>query len=331
MIELHNIDRAYFGGDLFNTVVDLKPPFFNLAFKGLYGLNIPLEIIDGNHDKYDPLYKVMEPFSSFARIHSVPEGFYDKDLGLRMVFLPFQREYDEAVSTINKLLKEEQESLVFMHQGIQGKVIDPLAVPKHLFNKKHVQKVFGGHYHFKFEEKVGNDEQKLIYPGSIISLHFGDSFASRYAVIYDTKKKEVEWLENPYTPYFISMKQQHIFQLKDKLEDIASSSYLRVELGAGEELKINVSFLMKFKGYTVSENTSQSQMFKTDSGNMPTQMDYSNFAGTVDASSTLSLDLTPEDFHNLIMTANEDATLLKQTNDKVLQQVLNEAYQLGIR
>ena len=331
LINKYGVDRVFFGGDLFNTVQNLQGPFFNLAFSGMYNLKVPIDIIDGNHDKYDTIYRVLEPFKVFARVHSEPTSYYDNTLQMKLVMIPFQRSLLDAIKAVDDYTKEEIPTLLFIHQGLQGYCRDPLALPKEVYDKPHIKKVFGGHYHFKFTESLSDRQDHIVYPGSIISLHFDDNLQSKFCVIYDTVTNELIWEENPNTAYFISLTQNQIIENKDRLENLAPVSYLRVIL-QGDNLKIPMSFLSKFKGYTTVNKKTEAVMYNNaDSAYVDDDsFDYNEFSDSLKTSEdNLSFDLTIEQFKELVLKSNTDPNLIKATDNSTLDIVMTRAFEYG--
>jgi DNA repair exonuclease SbcCD nuclease subunit len=327
-----NIDRVSMLGDMFESAAGLQFPYFNLAFFGMHGLPRPCSIIDGNHDKFDSVYRVLDPFKVFARVHSVPEGYYDNATGLRTVFVPFQRNVDELYAHLDKLLKPEEETVVFIHQGPQGHVLDQFAYDKNVFDRPHIKKVFGGHYHFKFEEALGDDPMRLVYPGSVISLRFNEQIASKFAVIWDSKTNELEWVENPHSAFFVSLEQAQVLKLKDELEQVAPVSYLRVVLkDKDEQQRVPMSYLAKFKGYVITTGKDDSPQYRLGDVNQ-NNFNYNNFSALLSETSQshLSFDLRYDDFRELILQATEEQILIKQTANKVLDEVFQREYTVGM-
>jgi DNA repair exonuclease SbcCD nuclease subunit len=332
MISKHNVDRVVFNGDLFNSVQNLSGPFFNLAFSGMYNLKVPIDIIDGNHDKYDTVYKVLEPFKIFARVHSEPVSYFDNTLQMKVAMIPFQRNLEDALTAIDNCTKEEIPTLVFIHQGLAGHCRDPLAIPKSAYDKPHIKKVFGGHYHFKFTDGFPGREELIVYPGSVVSLHFDDNLQSKYCVIYDTKTDELIWEENPNTAYFISLKQSQIAENRDKLESLAPVSYLRVILD-DDTTRLPMSFLSKFKGYTTAKDKSEPILYSTDDAayvDTEKAFNYTEFSTSLNMSEdNMTFDLTYDQFNELVLKSNADASLLKATDAATLSIVMARAFEFG--
>jgi DNA repair exonuclease SbcCD nuclease subunit len=331
MKEKHNCSRCVFGGDLFDSVCDLKMPYFNMMHRGMWSLDCSMDLIDGNHDKYDAIYKAIDPFKPFARVHSVPEAYYDPSMGHKLVFLPFQRDPEVATSWVNELTKEEVPTLVFIHQGIQGYVIDDCAINKSVFAKPHIKKVFGGHYHFRIETGIVSGPKKIIYPGSVVSLHFDDSFTGKYCVIYDTDTDELIWEENPSTSFFIQMPQKQVLESMEQLEGLTSVSFIRILKTKDEELSVPMSFLLKFRGYDIGEEKIDPDAKFKNEQQEQSEFDYASHLKEMSktASGDLSYDLTHEQYKTLVLNGNEDGTLVERATQEKLDEVLQSTYLLG--
>ena len=326
LCEERNIDRVVCGGDVFNSVHDLKMPFFNLAFFALDRLDVRVDLLDGNHDKYDAVYRPLDPFNKLGRVWAEPDSYWDNMLERNVVMLPFQRDLQEAKKVVKKLLKKKEDTIVFMHQGITGLFPDDLAYDPAMFAADHVDRIFAGHYHFPY------DQDKIISPSSLFALNFGDSIdESRYVLIYDTKTGEVEKVENTLACGFLPLTNNQLADVKDEIEEIAPYTYLRLLLKPGEKLSLETSFLHTFRGYEITKEGKKKKKkeakFQVDySQEAPEDLDISDLRGSGD--SNLAGDLTAEEFKELIIKFNKDKDLLDTAEAKA-DEVIEEAYLLG--
>jgi DNA repair exonuclease SbcCD nuclease subunit len=324
LVTKYNISHVINGGDTFNSVNDLKLPFVKIAMDGLNLIKTTQHILDGNHDKSDKNFFVTSLFKYIVNeiIHE-PTSVFMPDLGVRFTYFPFFRDLNEANTIITTLLKKHKEpTIVFMHQGIEGKVIDDLAISPKLFDAPHIKKVFAGHYHFAFEEG------KIIYPGSCFSVNFIDD-QPRKVVIYDIENDKLIYEENPICSYFISLPQKSINENIEKLSEMASKCYLRVELTSSkEELTIPYEFLEKFKGYSIIVDVPQKEF-------MP-QYTYVDNEFTAEAASsdiaTGELDFNYDAFKQLVLNTAENKKYQLEHNVKpeILEEVLKTSFELGI-
>jgi DNA repair exonuclease SbcCD nuclease subunit len=328
LCNLKNVDRVVCGGDIFNSVADLLPPYFNFSFWALDQLNRPLDILDGNHDKYDQIYKPLDPMKKLGRVWSEPASFYEHNLELRVVMIPFIREEELLVNTYETLLDmSDDPTLVFIHQGLAGRIPDNLAIPKELFTSRpYIKHVFAGHYHFAF------DEGNIHYPGSLFALNFGDSqVEKRYVMIYDSKTNEVEKIENEHAARFISMTQPQFNKMFDEFEDVADKFYIRIFKGKDEELTIPLEKLSKFRGYVVAKERDKGKkerMYQVDYSQVEQDLNESaRFELT--GSDKMSCDLTREEFKVLINEATEDTTMKEQAKE-YLDEVLQQSFSVGV-
>lgn len=336
LCEEKNVDIADIGGDIYQRVTDKNlMPFFNLIFESLTNLNVPLSILDGNHDKYDEYYKVNAPLKKFGHVWNEIAAYYDHNLQMRMVQIPFQRNTEMAIPKIKEILNVEEPTLIYMHQGVTGFGFpDALAYDPELFNKKHILAVFAGHYHFAY------DSGKVHSPGSLFNLTFGDKFGEKkYVFIYDTKKKKLEKYEVPNLAQFLTLKQADLLKSLDKYEIIASNTYLRVLVGKGQDLKVPASYLAKFKGF-VFEN--EKELKTNDKNEIEQGVEETQFQPDYTQVEDPSLDLsnldvsnsdivlTPDDFENLILKYNKDPKMVEVAGEARLKEKIKLAYLQGV-
>jgi DNA repair exonuclease SbcCD nuclease subunit len=323
LVKKYNIGHVIFGGDLFNSVSDLKLPFVKLALDGFNLIEADIYILDGNHDYSDKNFYATSLFKYVTKeiIHE-PNSTFIPSLGVRFAYLPFCRNLEEAKNNIVEVLKYDEPTIAFMHQGIEGKCYDDLAVPANLFDKPNVKRVFCGHYHFSFEEG------KIVYPGSMFSCNFLDE-NPRKVVIYDVDTDELIYEENPACSYFISLTQKLINENMEKLLEVAKSTYLRVELmSANEDLTIPYEFLEKFRGYVISSDNAKKEFVP--------QYTYVDSSFTAE-SPTTSIEMTELDFNyetykSLILNTRENQQYVEEhkINKDILEEALKTSFQLGI-
>lgn len=191
-----NIDRIIFGGDAYAPVGD------NIScqtqyvickfFEKLQTLNLPIDIIVGNHDMLLDTINNREahkliPFKYWenVNVYDVPSIITD----YHFIYMPYSV-YDECDTAFLEKIKNKNEYVIFSHLEIKG-----INLGNGIFTKKGVdlellkqfKMVFQGHYH-----SGGNLAKNIYVVGSTQRLSFKDKGTSRNnIIIYDTDTNKV--------------------------------------------------------------------------------------------------------------------------------------------
>lgn len=192
-----NIDRIVFGGDAYAPVGDniscqTQYVICNF-FEKLQTLNLPIDIVVGNHDMLLDTINNREahkliPFKYWenVNVYDVPNIITD----YHFIYMPYSV-CDECDTSFLENIKNKNEYIIFSHLEIKG-----INLGNGIFTKKGVdldllkkfKMVFQGHYH-----SGGNLAKNIYVAGSTQRLSFKDKgIARNNIIIYDTDTNTVK-------------------------------------------------------------------------------------------------------------------------------------------
>lgn len=225
----NNIKTIFHLGDLvdrrkyinFNTAKKMREDFLDPS------TDFDMIIIAGNHDVYHKSTNEINAFQELLRGYPHIKALIEPAEIDGMLFLPWMNPENKQASM--DLLASTRAQLCFGHLELSGFEMHRGHVADHgmepsIFNK--FDMVFSGHYHHKSTK--GN----INYLGSCFEMTWADHGDPRGFHILDTDKRELTFIENPYslfTKIFYNDEDKDKAALKKQLdEQYATDVYCKV-------------------------------------------------------------------------------------------------------
>ena len=204
-LKQHNINTLIHLGDIVDRrkFINFKTSHdFRLNFmKRLWEDKIDTHIIIGNHDTY---YKNTNEVNAVDELLTTYDGVHEPFIytkpkvvelgGTRILMLPWvcPENKDETIQA----LEQERADVIMGHLEIEGfemhnGIKSTTGLSKSLFRR--FEKVYTGHFHKK------SDDGQIYYLGCPYEFMWNDYRCPKGFHIFDTEKREIERIVNPYT------------------------------------------------------------------------------------------------------------------------------------
>ena len=162
---------------------------------------IDTHIIIGNHDIY---YRNTNKVNAVQELCTAPDGINEPFIyedpkvvnfdGLNILMMPWINPENEKHCL--EMLNTANAEICMGHFDLNGFRMMDHMVQTHGYDKSIVsrfEKVYSGHFHHK------NDDGQVFYLGSQYEMTWSDYNNQKGFHVFDTEKREVEFIHNPYT------------------------------------------------------------------------------------------------------------------------------------
>lgn len=219
---LLKIDNVLFLGDLFHSRTVLHTKLYRDVCARIMRLPIPLYCVIGNHDVFEDCGEShLMYMPNVVTVHT-PQLSIDPQL----IILPWGSKEQEIKNLLN--IQDVKYAVGHIEVDIAYPGMCGVGIPQHIFSS--LKHIFLGHYH------VSLDVKNICVLGSMIRTSFAEEKSQPRAVILDTEKDDVSFLELP-SPTF-----KTIFSG----EDMSQADFVRVVVRG----RITRQLLEKYKGAT---------------------------------------------------------------------------------
>lgn len=220
------IGKIKFLGDFFE-LKDRVPNHILIEFQRRIeelSRTIVFTAIRGNHDYSLPKYPTLSLFTHHIQFITDPQ-IIDED-GVRIAYLPFQREEKDFYDNWG-ILHKESPNLFLFHQELPGAEYEsgrkiPGEVPPSIFDPNIIY--ISGHLH-KYQN-IG----KVTYLGSPYQIKFSDEGCSKYIMLFNSISKQRTLMELHYSK-FVSLDIEGFEASIDNVHD----NYVRI-VGEAEDI-----------------------------------------------------------------------------------------------
>jgi len=322
-LEERNIKACIHLGDVvdrrkyinFKTANDLRENFVERLWK----MGVDTHFIIGNHDIF---YKNTNSINSMQELFSSSDGRYEPWVyasprevdfdGTKIMMMPWitSDNYTECMNAIKKTSSQ----IMMGHLEISGFLMNHNQVCDYGYDANVFSKfdlVYSGHFHHK------STQGSITYLGNPYEITWSDYNDSRGFHIFDTKTRELKYIQNPYHMFY----KIYYDDTKETYEKIKEKNY---EKYAGSIVKVIV--VQKQNPYWF--DTMLDELYKVD---------------VVDISVVENIDLDFEDDDSVIDEAEDTLTILsnyidtlniqkdKKELDTLIRTLYNEAidYQIS--
>jgi len=204
LLEERNIKTLIHLGDVvdrrkyinFKTANDLRENFVERLWK----MGVDTHFIIGNHDIF---YKNTNDINSMTELFTTPDGLYEPWVyssprevdfdGTKIIMMPWitSDNYTECMDAI----KKSSSQIMMGHLEISGFLMNhnqvcDYGVDMNTFSKFDL--VYSGHFHHK------STQGSITYLGNPYEITWSDYNDARGFHIFDTKTRELEFIQNPY-------------------------------------------------------------------------------------------------------------------------------------
>lgn len=196
----NGISRVFHNGDFFdrrkyinfNTLYRIRRMFLDV----LRELDIPMDIIPGNHDVYlkntnaiNSISLLMSEYKNIVQIHEPTCKEYG---GVKFMWTPWIN--SENYHSTMKFIQENDADILIGHFELAGFEMyagqkNETGMDYKLFEK--FGTVWSGHYHHK------SDLDNIHYLGSPMEFTFADCDDPRGFHVFDTETRKLEYIQNP--------------------------------------------------------------------------------------------------------------------------------------
>ena len=228
--------------------------------------------ITGNHDAISNNHNILDLFSQTINVFSKPSFLDIQDC--RLFFLPYLRETADIYSAINEFEKNYDcpgKKYFFGHFWDSKTIsVDPDAVDLSKINTNFFDRMFTGHFHVP-----SNDlNSKVVYLGTLLNKKFSES-GKKGCWILDTEKNFLEFVENPYSPEFITTVDTNLLL---NLETLNTNAYYRIYTSPENVIEIT-KILGSTKGFELltknnEENSEQISILNIEKKNSSSLKEY---------------------------------------------------------
>ena len=230
----HQIDYAYFLGDLFHTHGQVPTQALSIAADFFRKLRAQCSVraIVGNHDMANKAGNIHA--LEFLRHGELAGKWFDG--GVNVYGLPYTEDEDKIKQFMD--ICGGTGGIVLLHQGVanvplgSGYIIDERLKPEMIPDNC---VAFTGHYHF--HRRVS---QNLTVVGNLTGLNWSDANQPKGFVIYDDATGEIEHIEQTAAPNFVSFDGK---QFRGNYEHPIAGNFLRlnypVAMDDQEEIRKN--------------------------------------------------------------------------------------------
>lgn len=198
-VKEHNIEHAYFLGDLFHTHGRVPTQALVIAtrfFNALRSEGVKIRGMYGNHDMEDKSGSI-NAVSAILTPQETAGSWIDNER--KVVALP----YTEDEDTLKRFLDNvPDESMILLHQGVAGVPLSSGYVLDEKLSPGMIPDTcvaFTGHYHF--HKKVSD---RLTVVGNLTPLNWSDIDQNKGFVVYDDETGEMEQVLQQGAPKFTS-------------------------------------------------------------------------------------------------------------------------------
>jgi len=203
-LESRGIDTIFFCGDFvdmrtkisFPTLQRLKRSFINPIVENNYTCHGIL----GNHDVYYrstnsiSVKEIFDPYPQFNIFSEV--GTVTLSDNTKIGMIPWINRSNEQ--TTFEFINQTDAKYAIAHLETQGAAMMHNIVCEHGYETNKFEKftkVFTGHFHLR------SIKDNIYYIGNIAHFNWGDYGDERGFAIWDTKTDEIEYINNPYSPF----------------------------------------------------------------------------------------------------------------------------------
>ena len=216
---------------ILNTFKQIKQQFSEKAI-----------FIPGNHDQISSTQNILDFFSPLIKVFN-SAGILDIP-NARLFFIPYIRETDKFYEKLDYFINfsdTPEKKYLFAHFWDSTVMsVDPDAI---VLSEKHLNffdRIFSGHFHVPTE----NNENKLIYSGTLLNKRFNES-GKKGCWLLDTKTNKLKFFENPHSPSFYNVTDEYII---NNIENLDNNAYYKVSCDPLNVLTIN-KLLASVKGF----------------------------------------------------------------------------------
>lgn len=202
-LEKQNVKELFILGDTWDSRTNLNIFTYNFVlenfFERLHGLNIPVHMINGNHDVYfkntNSVNSIKMLSKMFNNINYIDHEFVWKNNNYEIGLIGWinNENYEKSMKFINE---QTQCNLLCGHFEIMNFEISKGNICQNGFDKKifdRYSRVFSGHFH------PINDDGRILYLGNPYEMTWDDYKAKRGFWIMDVVNEQMEHIKNPFT------------------------------------------------------------------------------------------------------------------------------------
>jgi DNA repair exonuclease SbcCD nuclease subunit len=226
----------------------------------------------GNHDMISSNHNILDLFNPIINIFSKPSFIDTQDA--RLFFLPYLRETTDIYLAFTEFEKKYDcpgKKYFFGHFWDTKTIsVDPDAVDLSKINLNFFDRVFTGHFHVPTTDL----NAKVVYLGTLLNKKFNET-GKKGCWILDTDKNSLEFIENPYSPEFITTIDTNLML---NLETLNSNAYYRVYTSPENVIEIT-KLLGSTKGFELltknnEENETQISILNIEKRNSSSLKEY---------------------------------------------------------